>query len=280
MKSTDLNIGIGLRTPHYSHILDQKPKVSWFEAISENYMGLAQGGPGRPIKILEEVRKNYPVVLHGVSLSIGSTDELDRKYLSRLKSLIERIEPEWVSDHICWNGVQKENLHDLLPLPYTNEALRHLSERIKYIQDFLGRRFVLENVSTYISFSHSEMTEWEFLSELCSLADCNLLLDVNNVYVTSINQGIDPSKYLDGIPVERVSQMHLAGHSQGQGPLSNTLIDTHDAPVTDEVWELYKKAVERFGSVPTLIEWDDKIPDFPRLQEEAARAHKIWMGRS
>jgi uncharacterized protein (UPF0276 family) len=238
-------------------------------------MGIKEGGAGRPLTILEKVRENYPIILHGVSMSIGSTDEIDREYLARLKSLIQTIEPEWVSDHVCWTGVHGENLHDLLPLPYTTETVNHVADRIKYIQDYLGRRFVVENVSAYISFSHSEMTEWEFLSELCKKADCELLLDVNNIYVTSINQSLDPEKFLHGIPVERVRQMHLAGHSQGE----SCLIDTHDAPVTNDVWKLYEKAVRRFGKIPTLIEWDDKIPDFPRLQEEAARAHKIWNAR-
>ncbi len=267
-----LDIGLGLRAPHYSLILDEKPPVSWFEALSENYMGLTSGGGGRPLQILEKIRQDYPLVLHGVSMSIGSADDLNFVYLEQLKKLIQKIQPEWVSDHVCWTGVQGENLHDLLPLPYTQEALQHLVGRIQKVQDFLGRRMTFENVSAYLSFGHSEMTEWEFLSELAQKSDCDLLLDVNNIYVSSVNQGFDPEIFLRSLPRERVKQMHLAGHSEGDG----CLIDTHDAPVTPDVWKLYEKAVALFPGTPTLIEWDDKIPSLARLQEEAAAAKKIW----
>lgn len=267
----NLGIGLGLRAPHYSHIAQSKPKLGWFEAISENYMGLSQSGSGLPLKTLESIRQDYNVVLHGVSLSIGSTDELNIFYLKRLKSLIEKIQPQWVSDHLCWTGVGEENLHDLLPLPYTKEALKHLVERIQKTQDFLGRRILLENVSSYISFKHSEMTEWDFLAEIAKQADCGILLDVNNVYVSSVNHKFDPVTYLKALPPERIGQIHLAGHSR-QGEI---LVDTHDAPVCDEVWNLFRQAVQLFGSVSTMVEWDDKIPNFSRLKLEADKAEQI-----
>jgi uncharacterized protein (UPF0276 family) len=271
-KKSKLDIGLGLRAPHYSYILHHQPKVSWFEAISENYLGIEGGGAGQPLHVLEKIRENYPIVLHGVSLSIGSTDEINKSYLLQLKDLYKKIEPSWVSDHVCWTGVSGENLHDLLPLPYTKEAIIHLADRIKFVQDFLGRRFTFENVSAYLSFSHSEMTEWEFLTELSNRADCDLLLDINNIYVSSVNQNFKPSNFLNGVPKGRIKQMHLAGHSHGNG----MLIDTHDAPVTDEVWNLFRQAVELFPEVPTLIEWDDNIPEFSRLLDEAQTAKKIW----
>lgn len=267
----NLGIGLGLRSTHYSHIAQSKPKLSWFEAISENYMGLSQSSSGRPLKILESIRQDYDVVLHGVSLSIGSTDELNLPYLEKLKSLIETIQPQWVSDHLCWTGVAEENLHDLLPLPYTQEALKHLVERIQMTQDFLGRRILLENVSSYISFEHSEMTEWDFLTQIANQADCGILLDVNNVYVNSVNHGFDPRTYLKALPSERIGQIHLAGHSK-QGEI---LVDTHDAPVCDEVWDLFRHAVQLYGSVSTMVEWDDKIPDFSHLKHEAEKAGQI-----
>ena len=271
-QNSNLDIGLGLRAPHYPHILAQKPQVSWFEAISENYMGIEGGGPGRPLKTLEKIRENYPIVLHGVSLSIGSTDEINKPYLLRLKNLFESIQPSWVSDHLCWTGVQGENLHDLLPLPYTEETVVHLVERIKYVQDFMGRKFAFENVSAYLSFSHSEMSEWEFLTEVSERADCDLLLDINNIYVSSVNQGFKARDFLNGVPKKRIKQMHLAGHSEGNG----MLLDTHDAPVKNEVWNLYEEAIGLFQKIPTLIEWDDKIPGFERLQQEAQTAKKIW----
>jgi uncharacterized protein (UPF0276 family) len=267
----ELGIGLGLRPAHYPHILAQRPAIGWYEAISENYMGIRSGAGGKPLRTLEAIRRDHAVVLHGVSLSIGSVDALDPRYLGDLKTLADRIEPAWVSDHLCWTGVEGENLHDLLPLPFTEETLGHLVPRIARVQEFLGRRILLENVSSYLTYAHSELKEWEFLSELCRRADCGILLDVNNIYVSSVNQGFDPRAYLGGSPVDRVGQMHLAGHSR-QGEV---LIDTHDAPVAEPVWALYASAVERFGRVSTLIEWDAKIPEFGVLEAEARRAAKI-----
>jgi uncharacterized protein (UPF0276 family) len=267
----ELGVGVGLRPAHYSRVLENPGSVSWFEAISENFMGLRSGAGGRPTRILETVRRDRPVALHGVSLSIGSTDDLGMGYLSRLKALADRIEPAWVSDHLCWTGAGGENLHDLLPLPFTRDSLAHLVERVQRVQERLGRRILLENVSSYLTFEHSEMSEWEFLGELSRRADCGLLLDVNNVYVSSVNQGFDPHVYFDAIPPERVGQMHLAGHAR-QGEV---LIDTHDQPVSEPVWALYREAVRRFGPVSTLIEWDAALPEFPVLEAEAARARAI-----
>jgi len=267
----NLGIGLGLRAPHYSHIAQSKPKLGWFEAISENYMGLSELGSGHPLKVLESVRKDYDIVLHGVSLSFGSTDELNLPYLKKLKELADRIQPKWISDHLCWTGVDGENVHDLLPLPFTKEAINLLVERIRKVQDFLGQRILLENVSSYITFKHSEMTEWEFLSEISSLTDCGILLDVNNIYVNSVNHKFDPIAYLKSLPRERIGQIHLAGHSR-QGEI---LVDTHDTPVCDEVWDLFRIALKLFGSVSTMVEWDDKIPDFERLKSEADKAEQI-----
>lgn len=267
--------GLGLRPVHYPHILQHsnsvKSSIPWFEAISENYMGTESGSGGAPIQTLEKIRTHHPIVLHGVSMSLGSVDPLNFDYLKKLKTLIHRIEPEWISDHLCWTGVMGENLHDLLPLPYTGEALDHLAERILYVQDFLGRRMLVENVSAYLNFKHSEMKEWEFLRELSIKADCGLLLDVNNIHVSAKNQGFNPHDFLDGIPPERVGQMHLAGYSIQ----NELLIDTHDHPVSNEVWTLYRAAVKRFGAIPTLIEWDASIPKFEVLEGEAIKANQI-----
>lgn len=267
----NLGIGLGLRAQHYSHIAQSTPQVRWYEAISENYMGLSQLGAGRPIKVLEQIRKDHEIVLHGVSLSIGSVDELNLDYLQRLKALIKRVEPRWVSDHFCWTGVQGENLYDLLPLPFTKESVGHLVSRIKKVQDILGRRILLENASSYITFKHSEMTEWEFVREVCEQADCGLLLDVNNVFVNSVNHGFDPEVYLKSLPVERIGQIHLAGHSR-EGEI---LVDTHDGPVCDEVWNLFRLSVSLFGAVSTMVEWDAKIPEFPVLLAEIKKADDI-----
>ncbi|MEX2206439.1 MAG: DUF692 domain-containing protein [Myxococcota bacterium] len=269
-----LGVGVGLRPKHYSEILaDPRPKslgVDWFEAISENYM--VPGG--RPPRVLEAVRGHFPLTLHGVSLNIGSADPLDERYLDRLAALIHRFEPAWVTDHLCWTGVNGRNLHDLLPLPLTHSVLHHVAERVTRVQDRLGRRIALENVSTYAAFQEDEMPEWEFLAAIAERADCGILLDINNVFVSAHNHGLDAEKYLDALPSERVFQIHLAGPSVA-GPL---LIDTHDSPVREEVWRLYERAIRRLGPVSTLIEWDDQIPPLERLAAEAARAREI-LGR-
>ena len=255
---------------HYDALLgEHKNSVSWLEALTENY--LVPGG--RPLHYLERLRAEYPIVLHGVSLSIGSTDALNESYLREVKALAARVEPAWVSDHLCWTGVDGVNLHDLMPLPFTETALRHVVSRIAAVQERLGRRLVLENVSSYVSFGSSDMTEWEFLREVAERADCQLLLDVNNVYVSSVNHGFDPMTYLHGIPVERVQQFHLAGHRN----MGDYLIDTHDEPVCEAVWQLFHAAVERFGALSTMIERDDNIPELDVLLAELDRARNITM---
>lgn len=261
-----MGFGLGLRPLHYDAILNGSPAIDWFEALSENY--LVPGG--RPLHNLARIRERYPVAMHGVSLSIGSTTALDYDYLRALRELAGRIEPVWISDHLCWTGVDGRNLHDLMPLPYTEEALRHVTERVREVQDFLGRRLVIENVSSYVTYTNSTLTEWEFLSALAEAADCLLLLDVNNVYVSSINHEFDAGAFLDGIAVERVQQMHLAGH-QNHG---SHLIDTHDHPIADPVWQLYRRAVERFGPVSTMIERDADIPPLEVLVDELDAARR------
>ena len=263
-----LGFGLGLRPKHYAEVLERQPDVDWFEVISENFM--VRGG--RPLHVLERVRARYPIALHGVSLSIGSSDPLDAAYLRTLKELAERVEPAWISDHLCWTGVGGHNAHDLLPLPYTDEALRHVVGRVCQVQDVLGRRILLENVSTYLEYAQSTMPEWVFLREVAERADCGILLDVNNVYVSAFNHGFSAHEYLDAIPRSRVGQFHLAGHSDR----GRFLHDTHDQPVTDPVWDLYAAAVRRFGRVSTLLERDDHIPPFDELQGEAMRARRIF----
>jgi hypothetical protein len=248
-------------------VLEARPAVDWFEVISENF--LVDGG--RPLAVLDQVRAHYPVVLHGVSLSIGSTDPLDHSYLARLRALAHRIDAGWISDHLCWTGVGGHTLHDLLPLPYTEEALAHVSERVQRVQDALGRQIALENVSSYVSFCDSALSEWDFLAAVAQRADCAILLDVNNIFVSAFNHGFDAADYLAAVPVERVVQFHLAGHSDH----GTHLLDTHDHPVCDGVWTLYAAAVQRFGALPTLIEWDDQLPDFARLHAEARRAARV-----
>ena len=264
-----LGFGLGLRPQHYTEILeggDELP-VDWFEIISENYM--IQGG--NPAYMLDRIRERYPVVMHGVSMSIASTQPLDFDYLKDLKALADRIGPKWISDHLCWTGVHGVNLHDLLPIPYTGEALDHVSARIRQVQDFLGRRIAIENVSSYIEFEESEMDEWEFVAELAERADCWLLLDVNNVFVSGQNHAFDDAAFVEAIPRERVVQFHLAGHSEG----ADCLIDTHDQPVCDEVFDLYGKALRRFGPVSTMIERDDNIPPLAEILAELSRAREI-----
>jgi uncharacterized protein len=258
--------GIGLRTGHYQQVLDGT-RADWFEVISENFM--IPGG--RPLAILEQVRADSPIVLHGVSLSIGSTDPLNETYLDELAALAARFEPAWVSDHLCWGSVGRHYAHDLLPLPYTEEALAQVVGRVQRVQERLGRRILLENVSSYVAFAHSAMPEWEFLAAVAERADCGILLDVNNVYVSSVNHGFDPAVYLAGVPVGRVGQIHLAGHSDH----GTHLLDTHDAPVRDEVWDLLRAAVRRFGRVSTLVEWDAHLPPMEDVLAEAARARAV-----
>jgi uncharacterized protein len=262
-----LGFGVGLRRQHYTHILEQRPAMDWFEVISENFMVAG----GRALEVLAAVRDRHPLVLHGVSLSIGSTDPLDRKYLANLRALARRFEPAWISDHLCWTGVAGHNLHDLLPLPYTAEVVRHVSQRIREVQEFLERPILLENVSSYLTFRDSTLSEWEFLRAVTEEADCGILLDINNIFVNAFNHRFNAEEYLDAIPVERVVQFHLAGHSDH----GTHLLDTHDHPVREEVWALYQRAVRRFGAVSTLIEWDDNIPEFTVLAETAERARRI-----
>jgi uncharacterized protein len=260
--------GLGLRVPHYDEIAAAPPSgVDWFEILSENYM--VPGG--RPLYWLDRIRADYPVVMHGVSLSIGSSDPLDRDYLAALKALAARAEPMWISDHLCWTGIASRNLHDLMPLPYTEEALAHVVSRVQQVQDFLGRRLLIENVSSYVSYKASGMTEWEFVAEVVRRADCHLLLDVNNIHVSAFNHGFDPLAYLDAIPRDSVRQIHLAGHSD----CGDYMIDTHDAPVVDAVWDLYAQALRRFGPVPTMIERDDHIPPLAGLVAELDRARRV-----
>ena len=253
--------GLGMRVPHYPAYLDGSAPVDFVEVISENFM--VDGG--RPLHVLEQVRGHYPVALHGVSMSIGSVDGLDPAYLARLKTLAERIEPMWVSDHLCWTGIGGHNSHDLLPVPYTNEALQTVSDNIMRAQDYLGRAMLIENPSSYVTFADADMSEWEFMAAMARRTGCYLLLDVNNVFVSAANHGFDAIAYLDGIPADRVRQIHLAGHTPGREGL---LIDTHDQPVPDGVWALYADAIRRVGPVATMIERDDEIPPLATLLDE------------
>jgi uncharacterized protein len=259
--------GLGLRTEHYAEFSRERPAVDWLEIISENY--LVPGG--KPLQHLDRLRADFPMVMHGVSLSIGSTDPLDLDYLRELKALAKRVQPAWVSDHLCWTGVDHHNLHDLLPLPYTEEALRHVAGRVMQVQETLGRRILLENVSSYVAFAGDEMHEWEFIAELARRADCELLLDVNNVYVSSVNHGFDAHAFIDAMPRERVRQIHLAGHEDH----GDHLIDTHDHPVCDAVWALYAYTTRRLGPVPAMIERDDHIPPLADLLAELDHARAV-----
>ncbi len=264
-----LGCGVGLRNKHYDLITREWPRMDWFEAISENFMDSG----GRPLHILEGIRRRYPVALHGVSLSIGSTDPLNQDYLQRLKALVDRIDPAIISDHLCWTGVDGDNLHDLLPLPFTEETIRHVANRVSQVQETLGRRILLENVSTYVTYTHSTMPEWTFLTEIATRAGCGILLDLNNIYVNAYNHQFDPYDYLRAIPGELVGQFHLAGHTD----MGGYLFDTHSRPVIHPVWEMYREALTRWGPVTTLIEWDEEIPPFPRLAEEADTARGIYV---
>jgi uncharacterized protein (UPF0276 family) len=260
----DLGVGIGLRTVHFADILREHPAVDWFEVLSENFM---QTG-GRPLYVLDQVVERYPVALHGVSLSIGSTDPLDREYLRQLKDLARRARAAWVSDHLCWTGVMGRNTHDLLPMPYTEEALRHVAARVREVSGVLERPLVLENPSSYVEFADSTMSEWEFLSRLAEEADCGLLLDVNNVYVSAFNHGFDPAAYVDAIPADRVVQYHLAGHTHR----GTHIIDTHSDHAVPAVWDLYARSCRRTGDVATLYEWDENVPALDVVVAEAEKA--------
>jgi uncharacterized protein (UPF0276 family) len=261
-----LGAGLGLRRPHYQHVTSDRPGVDWFEVITENFM--IEGG--HPLAVLEKVRADYPIALHGVSLSIGSSDRLNRDYLSRLKRLADRFDPAWISDHLCWTGTGGHNLHDLMPLPYSEETAAHVSRRIREVQEILGRYLVIENVSSYLAYTQSTLSEWEFLRTVAEEADCGILLDVNNIFVSAFNHRFDAESYIDAIPVERAVQIHLAGHSTYR----NYLLDTHDHPIRPEVWRLYDYALRRFGAVSTLIERDDNIPEFSELELEVGEARQ------
>jgi uncharacterized protein (UPF0276 family) len=265
--SVDLGHGIGLRTAHFSRFLAERPPVDWVEAVSENFM--APGG--RPISVLEKVRAEVPVVLHGVSLSIGSVDPIPERYLAELAALVRRVEPALVSDHLCWGTHRGQYVHDLLPLPYTEESLAHVAARVAQVQDLLGRQLLLENPSAYVSFKDSTMTEWEFLAELTRRSGCGILLDVNNVYVSAHNFGFDPLEYLRGIPVGQVGYFHFAGHSDK----GKYLLDSHDHAVPPAVWTLYREALRRFGRVPSLVEWDDAIPPLEEVVAQSRNAAAI-----
>lgn len=262
-----LGFGLGLRPKHYEAILNNNPHIDWFEIISEDY--LVPGG--RNLYFLDKICAQYPVAMHGVSLSIGSTDPVNKDYLKQLRELAQRIQPAWISDHLCWTGVNKTNTHDLLPLPYTEEALQHVVNHVKQVQDFLGRQILLENVSSYITYQTSSMSEWEFLTEVAQRADCLILLDVNNIYVSGFNHGFDPKIYIDNIPRDRVRQFHMAGHSN----YNTHIIDTHDHDIIKEVWDLYAYAVQKFPRVSTLIERDDHIPPLEELITELNHAREI-----
>ncbi len=263
---TDYGVGVGLRIPHYNHIFSRKPVVDWFEIISENFM--VDGG--RPLAVLDQILERYRVVQHGVSMYFGSADKLNRQHLRRLKTLVRRTGTPWLSDHLCWGSADGRYSHDLLPMPYTFEAAKVTARKIREARDFLEVPVIVENVSSYAEFHVSEMTEWEFLNEVVERADCGILLDVNNIYVSSRNHSFNPGHYLDAVPPERVAQLHIAGHST----FEKYILDTHDHPVIDPVWALYERAIERCGNIATLLEWDQNIPTFEELHTEALKAEK------
>jgi uncharacterized protein (UPF0276 family) len=262
----DLGLGVGLRSAHFAYLEEHEPDVDWFEAVTENFMDSA----GRPRRLLDRIAARYPVVVHGVSLSIGSTDPLDFEYLRRVRRLADDIGARWVSDHVCWTGVAGINTHELLPIPFTEETLAHVVDRIRIVQDLLERPLVLENPTTYVTFTRSTLSEWEFLARMAQDADCGLLIDINNVYVSAANHGFDPVGYMKALPHERIVQMHLAGHDD----VGTHLLDTHDRPVATPVWELYREAIELTGPVSTLLEWDDRLPRFEDVHAEVLRARE------
>ena len=262
-----LGFGLGLRPEYCQQILDEHVPIDWVEILSENY--LVPGG--RPLFFLDKIRKQYPVVMHGVSLSLGSTDPLNLDYLKQLRELANRVEPEWISDHLCWTGVKGLNMHDLLPLPYTQEAIDHVTARIAYVQDWLKRPLLIENVSSYLTYRQSQMTEWEFIAQILNKTGCYLLLDVNNVYVSAINHGFNPHEFINNLPTTQVAQIHLAGHTQ----VANYIIDTHDAPIIEPVWQLYQDTIKLLGPISTMIERDDHMPPMAELISELAHARNI-----
>ncbi len=264
--NSDYGVGIGLRVPHYQHIFAKKPVVNWFEIISENFM--VDGG--RPLEVLDQILERYRVVQHGVSMYFGSAEPLNRDHLKRLKALVKRTKTPWLTDHLCWGSVDGRYTHDLVPMPYTFEAAKIAAQKIRQVRDFLEVPIAVENVSSYAEFHVSEMTEWEFLNEVVEDADCGILLDVNNIYVSSRNHTFDPFEYLNSVPAERVAQIHIAGHSKYQ----KYILDTHDHPVIDPVWALYARAIDRAGPTPTLLEWDDRIPSFDEVHREALKARR------
>ncbi len=266
----DLGLGVGLRSPHFAHILSERPEVGFFEVLTENYLDTE----GLPLYVLDQVAERYPVVMHGVSLSIGSSDPLDLSYLAKVKALAARTKARWISDHLCWTGVLGRNTHDLLPIPYTEETLRHVSERIRVVQDVLERPLVLENASTYLEFVPSQMSEWEFIARMAEEADCGLLLDVNNVYVSAFNHTFDAEEYVDAIPGDRVCHLHVAGHTHK----GTHILDTHSDHVVDPVWALYGRALRRIGLRSTLLEWDADIPPFEVVHAEVLKA-RAWRDR-
>ena len=270
--NSDYGVGIGLRVPHYQHIFSKKPIVNWFEIISENFM--VDGG--RPLQILDQILERYRVVQHGVSMYFGSAGPLNREHLTRLKKLVKRTKTPWLTDHLCWGSVDGRFTHDLMPMPYTFEAAKRAAQKIREARDFLEVPIAVENVSSYAEFHISEMTEWEFLNEVVEDADCGILLDVNNIYVSSRNHSFDPFDYLNSVPAERVAQIHIAGHSKYQ----KYILDTHDHPVIDPVWALYARAIEMAGPTATLLEWDDRIPSFNEVHREAFKARRYLPAES
>jgi uncharacterized protein (UPF0276 family) len=268
---SNLGLGVGLRSVHFPYILKEQPRVDWFEIISENFMDSL----GRPRHVLNQVAERYPVVMHGVSLSIGSTDPLNFEYLHKLRRLAKEVNARWVSDHLCWTGVLGKNTHDLLPVPLNEQTLKHVVARVKTVQEVLERPLILENPSSYVTFADSTMSEWEFLTAMAEQADCGLLLDVNNVYVSSVNHDFDPVEYVRSVPHRRVVQCHLAGHTD----CGTYRIDTHDGEVINPVWELYRLAHQLTGGMSTLLEWDAKIPEFPVVHAEVLKARDFMAER-
>jgi len=275
--------GIGLRAEHFEDVLEQRPDIGWFEVHSENYFGLTVGsgsagqvcGGGKPLDYLERVRQHYPVSLHGVGLSVGSVDPLNQNHLKKIKQLVDHIQPGLVSEHLSWGSVNEQYFNDLLPMPYTDEALDHMVERVEQVQDFLGRLILIENVSSYLEYRASTIPEWEFVAELSKRSGCGILLDVNNIYVNAMNHGFDARHFLQAVPVDAVKEVHLAGHTVKELDVGVIRLDTHDQRVCDQVWDLYRQSVERFGNVPALIEWDRNLPELDILLDEAARADRI-----